>query len=52
MLHALKDVREFQLVELIESDNVVQLTATGGRTATVARGNGIREDARKKLLTD
>jgi hypothetical protein len=50
MLHALRDVREFRLVELVGEDNVLQLTSTGGRTAGVVRGNGIRTEARKKLL--
>jgi hypothetical protein len=50
MLHALRDVREFRLVELVGEDNVLQLTTTGGRTAGVVRGNGIRSEARKKLL--
>jgi predicted transcriptional regulator len=50
LLHALKDARDFQLVEMVGEHNLVQLTGAGNRTATVVRGNDIREQAETKLL--
>ena len=49
VLHALKDVRDFRLVEFVGDDDNVQLTATGNRTAGVLRKNGIREHAGRLL---
>ena len=50
VLHALKGVQDFHLVEVVGEHNIIQLTSAGHRTATVIRGSEIREQAEKKLL--
>lgn len=45
VLRALRDLREFRLVEFAADDDRVQLTATGSHTATVLSKERIREDA-------
>src|SRR5688572_8917818 len=49
VLHALKDVRDFRLIELIGEDDLVQLTPAGRRTSDVVLKGHIRHEATKLL---
>ena len=49
VLHALQDVRHFQLVEFVETDCTVQLTATGSQAATVVAKEAIQREANHLL---
>lgn len=49
MLRALRDVREFRLIEFVGDDDAVHLTDAGNRTATVLSKHRIRTDAARLL---
>jgi hypothetical protein len=49
LLRALRDSRDFRLVELVDDDDVVQLTPCGSRVASAMRRDGIETEGRKLL---
>jgi hypothetical protein len=51
LLHALRTARELRLVEIVGEDDLVQLTPTGGRTASVLRRAQIEHDGMKQLAS-
>ena len=49
LLRALRESREFRLVELVGDDDIVQLTPSGNRVASALRREEIEADGRKLL---
>jgi hypothetical protein len=49
LLRALRDSRDFRLVEMVGDDDTVQLTPSGSRVASTLRREGIESEGRKRL---
>ena len=49
LLRALRDARDFRLVEMVGDDDTVQLTPSGSRVASALRREGIESEGRKLL---
>ena len=49
LLHAVRDLREFHLVEFLPGTGRIALTAPGSDAATAVRGNDIRSAAARLL---
>ena len=49
LLHAIRDLQQFQLIEFLPEGNLVGLTGAGSKTATAVKSNEIRSSASRLL---